>query len=62
MTTDRLTNAIERARKEASNPVAMAERPQGSARPVGGGRPRIHSQGLSEIEAKWDKILKPDCL
>lgn len=62
MTTGRLLDAIERARKEASIVTRVEAQPRGHARPVGSGRPRLASQGLSETEAKWDKILKPDFL
>lgn len=62
MTTGRLSDAIERARKEASNTTRVQAPLPAYKRPAGGGRPRIASQGLSETEAKWDKILKPDFL
>lgn len=62
MTTGRLSDAIERARKEASSTAKVQPQRPGNTRPAGSGRPRIASQGLSETEAKWDKILKPDFL
>lgn len=62
MTTDRITDAIERARRQASEAAPAPRRAVVAPRPAGTGRPRIASRGLSETEAKWDKLLKPDFL